>query len=199
MAGIIGPCGAYRRVQDEGVDLTRRSTLNFTGAGVTATDSGAVTQVDIPGGGGGGGNPKLAARVYHSTDQAVADSTNVTLTFDSELWDTDTMHDPATLPERLTCKTAGMFICYGEVYFDTNATGYRFVGIYQSLLTGFIVVNYAANAGASVGTALAVSTIYPFNVGEYAELRVRQTSGGSLNVRALPNYSAHFGLTRIST
>lgn len=49
--------GGYNRVQDEGVDLTKRSTIDFTGAGVTCTDTGAKTSCSIPGGGGGGTSP----------------------------------------------------------------------------------------------------------------------------------------------
>lgn len=44
-AGISG----YDTVEDEGIPLTQRSTFNFTGAGVTASDSGGVTEVNIPG------------------------------------------------------------------------------------------------------------------------------------------------------
>lgn len=44
---------AYTTVQDEGVGLTQRTTINFIGVGVTASDVGGVTTVDIPGGGGG--------------------------------------------------------------------------------------------------------------------------------------------------
>lgn len=48
------PAGTgYSVVEDEGTPLAARSSLNFTGAGVTATDSGGKTVVDIPGGGGG--------------------------------------------------------------------------------------------------------------------------------------------------
>lgn len=49
--------GGYLLVQDEGVDRTRRSTIDFTGAGVTCTDTGAKTSCDIPGGGSGGASP----------------------------------------------------------------------------------------------------------------------------------------------
>jgi hypothetical protein len=52
--------GGYRLVQDEGVDLTKRSTLDFTGAGVTCTDTGAKTSCDIPGGGGGASQSPLS-------------------------------------------------------------------------------------------------------------------------------------------
>jgi hypothetical protein len=35
-------------IEDEGISLTQRPTINFIGAGVTVTDSGGKTQVDIP-------------------------------------------------------------------------------------------------------------------------------------------------------
>lgn len=46
-------------VQDEGTLVGTRATLNFTGAGVTASDDAANNRVviNIPGGGGGGGGP----------------------------------------------------------------------------------------------------------------------------------------------
>ena len=46
--------GSSLTIQDEGVSLPVRSLLNFTGAGVSATDSGTATTVTIAGGGGGG-------------------------------------------------------------------------------------------------------------------------------------------------
>lgn len=49
--------GGYNRIQDEGVDLTKRTTVDFTGAGVTCTDTGSKTACDIPGGGSGGASP----------------------------------------------------------------------------------------------------------------------------------------------
>lgn len=55
VAAISGTGSAYATVQDEGTPLTQRSTLNFTGTGVTCTDNAgnASTDCDIPGGGGG--------------------------------------------------------------------------------------------------------------------------------------------------
>ena len=70
-AGWPGTAARYSTVQDEGAPLTQRSTLNFAGAGVTATDSGGVTLVTIPG--GGGAVSKIAdadASTYVDTEQS---------------------------------------------------------------------------------------------------------------------------------
>jgi hypothetical protein len=45
--------------QDEGMNVGFAGVMNFTGAGVTATASGNVVTVDIPGGGGGGDHAAL--------------------------------------------------------------------------------------------------------------------------------------------
>lgn len=52
--------GGYNVVQDEGVSLTKRTTIDFTGAGVTCTDTGSKTACDIPGGGGGASQSPLS-------------------------------------------------------------------------------------------------------------------------------------------
>ena len=52
---------AYSTIQDEGSPLTQRSTVNFTGAGVSCTDSGGITVCTISGGGGGGTSPLILA------------------------------------------------------------------------------------------------------------------------------------------
>lgn len=50
--GADGTNGAISVIEDEGSALAVRSNVNFTGAGVTAADSGGKTVVTIPGGGG---------------------------------------------------------------------------------------------------------------------------------------------------
>lgn len=45
-----GGGGGYTTVQDEGVSVTARTTMNFTGAGVSVADTGGKTTVTIPGG-----------------------------------------------------------------------------------------------------------------------------------------------------
>lgn len=50
---------AYTTVEDEGSGLTQRSTVNFTGSGVSCADSGGKTVCTISGGGGGGTSPLI--------------------------------------------------------------------------------------------------------------------------------------------
>lgn len=53
----------YNLVQDEGVPLTTRTTLNFVGSGVAASDVGGVTQVSI-----GGASVSMSAANVTFTD-----------------------------------------------------------------------------------------------------------------------------------
>lgn len=49
--------GGYSTIEDEGTPLTQRSTVNFTGAGVSCSDSGGETVCNVTSGGGGGESP----------------------------------------------------------------------------------------------------------------------------------------------
>ena len=52
--------GSSLTIQEEGSSLsTAATTLNFVGAGVTASGTGAVKTITIPGGGGGAGTPTI--------------------------------------------------------------------------------------------------------------------------------------------
>lgn len=70
-AGVAGSAGAFGVVgMDEGILLGTGTYLNFVGAGVTATISGAIINVNIPGGGGGstGSNDATYLRLDATND-----------------------------------------------------------------------------------------------------------------------------------
>ena len=50
----------------------------------------------------GGVTDDISVRVFNSTDISVPQATDTILTFDSERWDTDDIHDTATDPSMLT-------------------------------------------------------------------------------------------------
>jgi hypothetical protein len=76
----------YSTIEDEGVALTQRTTIDFVGSGVTASDVGGETRVTISGGGGGatatvvevdlGSTPTFAGK-FTITDAAITTTSNV--------------------------------------------------------------------------------------------------------------------------
>lgn len=50
--------GGYATIQDEGTPLTQRTTVNFTGAGISCSDSGGITVCNA---GGGAGSANVVA------------------------------------------------------------------------------------------------------------------------------------------
>lgn len=140
-----------------------------------------------------------AARVYHSANQTAPTSgTQLTLAFDSERFDTDTIHDTVTNNSRLTCRTAGVYQITGHISWAANATGARQLSI---KLNGTTFLAIALDPVASAASLLiqGVTTLYQLAVNDYVELQALQTSGGALVVNASPNYSPEFMMARVST
>ena len=51
------------------------------------------------------------------------------LTFNTERWDTDNIHDTGSNTERLTCKTAGRYLIIANIRFEPIALGRRMLSI----------------------------------------------------------------------
>ena len=142
--------------------------------------------------------PAIGARVYHSVNQAITSNITTKLLFDSERFDTNVIHDPATNSSRLTCKTAGKYMIIANFELAHDITGVRISRLLLDNVT--IIANVAFNAitATGVGTRVQVSTIYDLAVNQYVEVDIYQDSGVSLNVIAGPNYSPEFTMLRIA-
>jgi hypothetical protein len=138
-------------------------------------------------------------RVRHNANQSLADSTLTVLAFNTETFDTDTMHDTVTNNSRITINTAGRYFVFGSVQFAPNATGYRRVDIWlNGVLTGTaLVVWLGANAGGVASTVGMAFTLYTFAVNDYIELAAVQASGGALNAETSGVYGPSFGAYRV--
>lgn len=136
------------------------------------------------------------ARVYNNAVQSIADNTITTITFNSERFDTDSMHSTSVNTSRLTCNTAGVYMIGAHIGIASNATGIRNVYIYLNGTT-YIAINIApaVNGDASI---YSVSTLYELAATDYVELRVYQNSTGSLNTVQTGNYSPEFWITRVA-
>lgn len=121
----------------------------------------------------------ISAKVYKSANQAITTATETILTFDSEEFDTDTIHDNVTNNSRLTCKTAGKYIVILQVRFADNATGYRFATITKN---GSYAAAQMQQPISGNGTNIVVTSLVSLAVNDYVEGTCYQSSGGNLNV-----------------
>lgn len=169
-AGAETPAGAQEKVDTHAaMDTAHGATAAATANKIALRDAKGQVVGFVP-----------AARVKNSTAQSIANTTLTALSFDSEDFDTDIIHDLATNKSRLTCKTAGIYDIKATVAFANNATGYRRVSI---LLGGTDTVSegFISAVNGNV-TSIAIGSNYYLNVGEYVEVYVYQTSGGALDV-----------------
>lgn len=123
-----------------------------------------------------------ACFAYRSTTQSISTGSFTALSLDSELIDTDTMHDAGTNPSRLTAVTAGIYVVAAGVSFAFNATGQRALRISKNGLGGGVVEDArpAITTGAA-NTSCTTSAIARLAVGDYLEAFAYQDSGGALN------------------
>lgn len=137
-----------------------------------------------------------SARAFHSVNQAITTATITALAFDSERFDTDTIHSTSASTSRLTCKTAGKYMIVGNVLWEIVAAG--------TFREAFIRLNgatYIANQcqpPTSGGIAnMVCSTLYDLAVNDYVELLVQHDRGANLNVLAVGNRSPEFMMARL--
>lgn len=136
-------------------------------------------------------------RVYHSLDQSIATGVTTVLSFNSERYDTDSMHSTVTNTSRITFTTAGVYVVTGGIEWDTNSDGRRAISIRLNG-TDLLVRHVSLPAGTSA-CSQATSTIYKFAAGDYVELLALHTvSGSSLSVLASGQYSPEFAAARVA-
>jgi hypothetical protein len=135
-------------------------------------------------------NRPVGARVYNSSNISVSDSSLTALTFDSERFDTDDMHDLVTNTGRLTFTTAGKYLVKGQVEWSGDSNGRRELTIRLNGATILAQTTIAPAGTADMGQE--VSTIYDFAATDYVELLAYQDSGGSRSAKSSANYSPEF-------
>lgn len=140
--------------------------------------------------------PSQRCRVFNSANISIADSSDVALTFNSERFDTDSMHSTAVDTERITFNTAGQYLVGATLRFAANATGNRIVRIRLNGTT-YICEQVLPPVGGAQPARFTLNTIYDFIVTDYVEVVVFQTSGGALNVQNFGNSSPEFWAIRI--
>lgn len=137
-------------------------------------------------------------RAYHNANQAITSGVVTALAFNSERWDSGTpssnMHDTAVNNSRGTCQVAGLYLIQSAISWQSNATGERFMNFVLNGTTEIARDRRPVSATATT-SEVTLSTVYRLALADYVEVTVEQTSGGSLNVNSLGNYSPEFTMT----
>lgn len=137
------------------------------------------------------GNAKPMCRAYRTADQSIATNTQTAVTFDGERYDVAGMHSTVSNTSRLTVPSGwgGIYHLGASVRFEANATGQRWVALRVSG-TLRIAISGSTQAAAGLAESLSVACDWQLGEGDYVEMIVYQTSGGLLDVLALPAESA---------
>lgn len=136
------------------------------------------------------------ARVYNNANISVTNAGDFFLTFNTERWDTDGIHDTGSNTGRLTCQTAGKYLIIGQIEWATNTTGNRQAYIRLNGTTDIARVTETTTAAMGCPRMI-VTTIYDLAESDYVELGAYQNSGDALNVLSTGNRSPEFMMHRI--
>jgi len=146
-----------------------------------------------------GGNPDIGCRLGNSNPQDIVTATSTAITFNTEIWDTDTMHDVGSNTERVTIKTAGIYILTANVEWESGKTGYRQVQfVHHRGETSLQIAQIRDDASTAVAQKQCITTIYDLEVDDYITLTVRQTQGINREIENVTGRSPIFAVQMIA-
>lgn len=115
--------------------------------------------------------------------------------FNTELLDTDTMHDMITNPGRITFTRAGLYMYGFSVAWDA-AVGMRYALVRANGATDLFPEQSQYVAVANV-IYLSSAGLYPFTATQYIELRLNNGTGGALDILAYAYTSPIFWAVKV--
>jgi hypothetical protein len=119
----------------------------------------------------------ITCAAISTTVFTIANATFTTLTFDSELWDTDAMHSTSTNTSRITVPKTGYYRVELQGIWQSNSNANRGARILKNGSTFFTQFQEAQNIGD-------LQFYYPYTMqltaGDYVEVQMYQDSGTSL-------------------
>jgi len=135
------------------------------------------------------------ALVFHTINQTIPNTTETTLVFDSEVFDTDVIHDNAVNNDRLTCKTPGKYLVQAGAGYLTSAVGRRRLRLYKNGARQ--ATNTLPVLAADFSAWIEISTTVELAVGEYMTIASYQSSGGNLDILGGEVNHKRFSMQRI--
>jgi len=172
---------------DKGDNTTATAvTYDNTTSGLTSTNvQGAIDEVVL----------KDCARAFNNANVSTTSPVVLVMPLNSEVFDTNSMHDNVTNNSRITVKKTGIYIVNATVQFAANISNQRFIRL---LKNGAEIATQSTQAlSGGTTTRLAISCVINAVPNDYFELAVFQNSGGNLNVEYVANMSPYLTVAKI--
>ena len=124
-------------------------------------------------------------RAYNTSNITASNTTWTNLTFNTESWDSGTIHDIGSNTQNFTVPVAGKYLVRASVYWAANSTGLRQIRVTNGgTATGEV--------GTTVGSSNAFSQQYmdvvSCSASDVLVFQVWQSSGGNLDVQQVTTY-----------
>lgn len=132
-----------------------------------------------------GGNTFVGARVYRNAAWSVPNATATAIPWDSESYDSGTIHDNTTNPSRLVAPVTGKYSVKAGVRFGTAGAAGNFLSL--KLYKGASQMSAIWYAGTTASISLPFDDDIHLIAGEYIELLAYQDTGSA---RALAPFLA---------
>jgi hypothetical protein len=138
-------------------------------------------------------------RVSRNAVQAIAHAAFVPVSFNTEIYDNNAMHDNGVNPTRITINVPGIYSVGGNIEMQSGNDYVRVILVIRVNGATAIAFNQTPGVALNVTQKYAISCDWQFSAGDYIELQVFHTNGAALprNVLATPEYSPQFWATRI--
>lgn len=120
-----------------------------------------------------------ACRVYNTTDQSIPSNSQTAVTFNSEFYDTDSMHSTSLLTSRVTINMAGVYVITGHIAYTAGSDYTYTQAIIRRNGTDLLAVQKVPPSTSNQSQLLTVATTWKFTVGEYIELTTTQVNGAT--------------------
>ncbi len=121
-----------------------------------------------------------AVRARRTTNQTIQNNTVTTCLFDTVDHDNDNMWEGVTNPDRITIRTAGIYVIIGQVHWFGHPQGIRGQYINHSV-AGLLAQAHTQIASTTQLWRGQVSTTWDCEVGDYFEWRLYHNCGDPLN------------------
>lgn len=146
-----------------------------------------------------GSNALIGVEVMNSVSQLIPNLTDTIVFFDTEIFDTDNMHDSMTNISRLTVNTPGLYLVLAKATFSIDDNGVRTCSILLNGASGTIGYNTTNTIDFDTkNAAVHVSVLYNFSEGDYIEMQVYHNRGSALYLYGTSVAQTTFSMVRIS-